>query len=77
MSKSRIMQLLFAIMTKINIKNKRLKYSVLAILGLVLAALTQLDEQSIGQVLQTLPQASSGSSEGVMGILGDVLKLVL
>lgn len=64
-------------MSRLNIKDKKVKYAVLAVLGLVIAALTQLPDDMVAQVIQAAPEGTSGSSEGIVGILGDLLKLAL
>jgi len=80
MKRNKIVQIILSLMVKVKIKDKRIRYAVLGILGLALAASTQLTnlEGEIGSIEPSKTAIESVVEEGVTGaaeeIIGNILE---
>ena len=80
MKKNKVAQIIISLMVKLKIKNKKVKYTVLAILGLALAASTQLTnlEGEVGSIEPSKSVVEEVIEEGVSGaaeeIIGNILE---
>ena len=77
MRKSKVIQLILSLMSSVNIKDKRIKYTLIGILGLGLAAVTQLDESTFGNDVDKLPNESSSIAKVVEKEAGDAVSDVI
>ena len=84
MKKNKVIELIMSAMKSLKLKNKKLQYVLIAILGLGLAFATQLDESSFGKDIDKLPsdsnkiveviqeEAETAVENAVIGILKDL-----
>jgi len=59
MRKSKVIEMLIMVMKKLHIKNKKLRFAIIAALGLLLGAVTQMDEGMFGKDIDKLPQTKT------------------
>ena len=79
MKKNKVVSIILSLMTKIKIKDKRIRYVVLAILGIALAASTQLTNLE-GEVESIEPSKSVVEQvveEGVKDAASEVIENIL
>jgi len=59
MRKNKVVQLVFSLMGNLKIKNKKIRYIVMAILGLLLAFTMQMPEGMFGNDIEKLPNTAT------------------
>lgn len=76
MKNNKIVEMLMGLLTKLNIKNKKLKWAVAIVLGILIAVSTQLtgvDSNSTDKVVPDNTNVSNVVQDGVEGFVGNVL----
>jgi hypothetical protein len=79
MKRNKIVEIILSLMIKVKIKDKRIRYAVLGILGLALAASTQLTniDGEIGSVSPSKEVIEQVVEDEVSKAAGDVIEEVL